>query len=197
MAAMISGSSSTLSPSTSSDELQGTPAHSVHSGVLASFPSIVHTDWLLREHGVLWHLWLESSCFEPQEIPYCLQSNSMHPKVMMYKWFLAWIFISKSRKNVLFWQFEWTAQNHKWNMYVSTWFHVLFCRSVLSVNLPRQSDTYRCHWTGSSLVMVTACCLFDAKPLVTWTNADLLSVGPLRTNPMKRYNFRFSCKKMV
>ena len=65
------------------------------------------------------------------------------------------------------------------------------------VNSLRQGDAYICHWTGSSLIQVMATCVFVCQA-ITWTNADLLSIGPLGTNcsEISLKWLTFSLKKM-
>ena len=47
------------------------------------------------------------------------------------------------------------------------------------VKILRPGDTYMCQWTSSPLVELLVCYLRIWWQAITWTNADLLSFGPL------------------
>ena len=70
----------------------------------------------------------------------------------------------------------WKCRLHIWWPFVS----VSMCWLI------SPSAVYMRHWTGSALVQVMANRLFGAKPM-TWTNADLLLIGLLGTNPIRIY----------
>ena len=62
---------------------------------------------------------------------------------------------------VNWWNFTWATQ-------------VLFKQNSFNSSPPNAA--YMRHWTGWVLVQVMA------RQAITWTNADLLSIGPLGTN---------------